>query len=440
MEKRKLISRRALTKTQAAVIIAIIVVAAVIGVVVYWLTPSAPQTIKIGAIYQLSVPRGQTNAEAAKLWVEKINSEGGLLGRKVELIIEDSKGDTSVCVSAHKKLVTEDGCILVLTEGSGWTLAIIESAAELYPEYPHLVFASYQSSLATTDKLIEDYEKYKFFFTFDDGTLEDIKNYPLQSKEIFMDKAGYTKIALLIEDAAWTKPFIEGWPEKGVKPMKEVLEDYGFEVTYYSTTDVNEKMFLPMYEAIAASGAQCIMWVTVYTDTLTAVKQWVQSSAKDLDMWITGGAVSMQAFWEQSGGDCQGVLTWIPDAEVSITDLTLSFVQALRERGLGLTECAFQVYNSLLAFEAAVEKAGTFDVETLIHTLEEIEAPGLLGLTKFQTLNDPSPHRIVCGYPYYTQFTCQWQNGKLIPVWPEAVRLKTNPDKDFVPVKELRGS
>ena len=435
------LSRGALTKIQAIAIIVIIVVAAAVGVVAFnWLTrPRVEETIKIGAILQLAVPRGQTSAEAARFWVNKINAEGGLLGRKVELIVEDSKGDAKVCVTAHKKLVTEDRCILVITEGTGWTLPVMESAAELYPEYPHLIMASYQGSLETTDKLKANYNKYKFFFTFDDGTLEDGRNFPKMAKEIFMDKAGYKKIALLIEDAAWSRPFMTGWPEYGLKPMKEMLKDYGFDVVYYATTDVNEKMFLPMFEAIAASGAECILWVTVYTDTLTAVKQWARSSAKNLDLWITGGAVSMAAFWNQSGGDCQGVLTWIPDAEVEITDLTLPFIRALRAKGLGLTEAAFQVYMPLLAFEAAVKKAGTLDVEKLIKTLEEIETPGPLGIIKFQSLNDYSPHRVVSGYPYYTQFTCQWQNGKLVPVWPEPIRTKTNPDIDFVPVKKLRG-
>ncbi len=57
---------------------------------------SAAETIKIGGIAPLSPPGGVQTGESLrdgmKVAVEEINATGGLLGKQVELIIEDTSG------------------------------------------------------------------------------------------------------------------------------------------------------------------------------------------------------------------------------------------------------------------------------------------------------------------------------------------------------------
>ena len=66
-------------------------------------------TIKIGAILPLSAGYGSQNGfnslRGYQLAVEEINSEGGLLGRNIELVVEDHKGDdTKSALSAYRSL------------------------------------------------------------------------------------------------------------------------------------------------------------------------------------------------------------------------------------------------------------------------------------------------------------------------------------------------
>jgi branched-chain amino acid transport system substrate-binding protein len=75
-------------------------------------TPAAAQEqIKIGAIMSLTgylAVLDNAIADGAQLAVERINAGGGLLGKKLVLIVEDTKSQPSPAVTAFRKLTTQD--------------------------------------------------------------------------------------------------------------------------------------------------------------------------------------------------------------------------------------------------------------------------------------------------------------------------------------------
>ncbi len=85
------------------------------------------ETIKIGADFALSgnaARYGEWAKNGATLAVDKINREGGINGRNLELIFEDNKGETDDAVSAYQKLTKFSGANYVLTFLSSVALAI----------------------------------------------------------------------------------------------------------------------------------------------------------------------------------------------------------------------------------------------------------------------------------------------------------------------------
>ena len=52
---------------------------------------------------------GMSASNAAKMEVEKFNAAGGLNGRKIELVIRDSKGQPQEASRVARELVTADG-------------------------------------------------------------------------------------------------------------------------------------------------------------------------------------------------------------------------------------------------------------------------------------------------------------------------------------------
>jgi branched-chain amino acid transport system substrate-binding protein len=75
---------------------------------------------------------GKNEQWGAMLAVEQINKKGGILGRPVELISEDStSGDAGTAVQKARKLIDRDGCDFLLGNvNSALSLAIADVAAE----------------------------------------------------------------------------------------------------------------------------------------------------------------------------------------------------------------------------------------------------------------------------------------------------------------------
>jgi len=75
--------------------------------------------IKIGMVDEMTGPAsmlGTSEHQGASLAVEQINAKGGILGRKVELLLEDSASDTGVGVQKAIKLIDRDKVNVLLSD------------------------------------------------------------------------------------------------------------------------------------------------------------------------------------------------------------------------------------------------------------------------------------------------------------------------------------
>ncbi len=93
------------------------------------------KTIRIGMPTILSgrvAMLGQSSSNAATLEVEKFNAAGGLNGRKIELVIRDSKGQPQEAARVARELVTSEDCEIILdAEASSGGFAVHEVARDL---------------------------------------------------------------------------------------------------------------------------------------------------------------------------------------------------------------------------------------------------------------------------------------------------------------------
>jgi len=73
--------------------------------------------IKVGAILAVTGPAanlGSPEARTLQMMVEEINAAGGLLGRKVQLILKDSQGSADKAFSFAKQLIDEEEVLAVI--------------------------------------------------------------------------------------------------------------------------------------------------------------------------------------------------------------------------------------------------------------------------------------------------------------------------------------
>jgi branched-chain amino acid transport system substrate-binding protein len=89
---------------------------------------AAAQELAIGAILPLSGPsatQGEDQRRGLELAVERVNAEGGVLGRPIRVVVEDSGGRAPTALDAAKKLVSVNAVPVVVGEfSSGITLPV----------------------------------------------------------------------------------------------------------------------------------------------------------------------------------------------------------------------------------------------------------------------------------------------------------------------------
>ncbi|MFW5837415.1 MAG: ABC transporter substrate-binding protein [Desulfovibrionaceae bacterium] len=94
------------------------------------LPASAAEPIKIGGVFSVTGPAsflGEPEKNTVEMLAEQINAAGGVLGRKLEVIVYDDETDVNKCVLASRKLLMKDRVAAVLGPStSGNTLAIMK--------------------------------------------------------------------------------------------------------------------------------------------------------------------------------------------------------------------------------------------------------------------------------------------------------------------------
>ncbi len=98
------------------------------------------EPIKIGVLHSFSGTMSQVEpalADAALLAVERINAEGGLLGRRVEAVVADGQSDWEIFAGEADRLITEEGVSAIF---GCWTSACRKTVKLVVEEHDHLMF------------------------------------------------------------------------------------------------------------------------------------------------------------------------------------------------------------------------------------------------------------------------------------------------------------
>src|SRR5689334_16492216 len=95
------------------------------------MTASAQKPIKVGVPLPLSGPPalfGDPASKGAQMYVDEVNAKGGVLGRKIELIIRDSKADANEAVRVAREMILKDNVDFLmgtLTSAEGPAVSVV---------------------------------------------------------------------------------------------------------------------------------------------------------------------------------------------------------------------------------------------------------------------------------------------------------------------------
>jgi urea transport system substrate-binding protein len=97
-------------------------------------------TIKVGILHSLSGTMAiseKSVVDSTQLAIEEINAAGGVLGKKIEAIVEDGASDWPTFAERARKLIDEDKVVVVF---GCWTSASRKAVLPVFEEKNHMLF------------------------------------------------------------------------------------------------------------------------------------------------------------------------------------------------------------------------------------------------------------------------------------------------------------
>jgi branched-chain amino acid transport system substrate-binding protein len=210
-------------------------------------------TIKIGHQVPLTGPY----ASEGLLWQEMLtylvgeaNKEGGLLGKKIELIVADDAADPKTAVLAAQRIVTKGAIAVIGTYGS----SITEPAQSIYDEAGLVHFGNGCTAIRLSEK------GYKRFFRICPRDDEQAR-----VAADFMIKKGYKKVAILHDNSTFAVGL--------AKPVRAALEKAGSKVVFYDALTPGERDYSTIVTKMKAAKPEIVYFTGYYPETGLLLRQ-----------------------------------------------------------------------------------------------------------------------------------------------------------------------
>jgi branched-chain amino acid transport system substrate-binding protein len=381
--------------------------------------------IKIGVIAEVQSIAGADTGHGAQIAADEINARGGILGRKIEIVTYDNKSSSADSVRAFQRAVSEDKVSAVIASYiSEVVLALEPWAARL--KMPLITPGAASNEI--TKAIHNDYDKNKYTFH---GYLTSAAQAQLvcdAAKDLLVDSLKLKNVAIMSEDAAWTKPLDIGFEACFPKVGMKVVEHIRFSP---DTTD-----FTPIFNNIEGKKPDAIVTGISHVGVQPTV-QWKNQQVPIALFGISAQALS-PTFWNDTNGAADGVPSLaVATPDVAVTSKTKPFAQAFKARfGTPPAYTGYTAYDDVYIITDAIKRAGSTDPDKMVTEMEKTKFEGTIGNIEFYGKDDEFTHGIKSGPGYITGLVFQWQNGKQVVVWPQKIAEGKLKFPDFVKLSQ----
>jgi len=326
----------------------------------------AQDTIKIGVTQPLTgafAASGNYVADGAKIAEAAVNASGGVLGRKIQLIIEDNKSNPTETVATAEKLIAKDKVpVLIGAWSSTLTLAVMPKLMEY--EVPMVVETSSSGKITTSGN--------PYIFRISPTSEMEAKAFAGMVKKFGIKKADFL---------ATNNDFGLGASQE----FSQMLKGQGVQVGVVETMDPKATDFSAQLAKIKASGGDTL-FVTTAVEQATLILRQAKEQQVKARIITTGGSVSPDQLIAQAGEAANGsyhlvfFTPWFPDA-VKNPDIAKKFVAEWNARKYnvgGLTE-GFRGWDAVYTVVEAIKLAGKAEPKALKDALWKVKVKGING-------------------------------------------------------------
>jgi branched-chain amino acid transport system substrate-binding protein len=339
---------------------------AVLGATLLAATASAQDTIKIGVTQPLTgafAASGNYVAQGARIAEEQINKAGGVLGKQIQLIVEDNKSNPTEAVGTAEKLIVRDKVpVMMGAWSSTLTLAVMPKLEEY--SVPMVVETSSSGKITVAGN--------PYIFRISPTSEMEAKAFTPLLKQLGIKKADFL---------ATNNDFGLG----ASKEFSEMLKREGGEVGIMETMDPKATDFSAQLAKIKSSGSDTL-FVTTAVEQITLILKQAKDQQVKARIITTGGSNSPDQLIQQAGDAADGSFhlvfftPWFPEA-VKHPEVAKKFVSLWNEKKYnvgGLTE-GFRGWDGIHTVAAALKGAGKADAEAIRQALWNVKVDGING-------------------------------------------------------------
>ncbi|MBN1474001.1 MAG: ABC transporter substrate-binding protein [Syntrophaceae bacterium] len=419
-----------------------IIVLAIVFAMSLWTTAFAADVIKIGVIGPMKFVQGKGHWNGAVMAAEEINAKGGVkVGNKmmkIELIQADSNEFLSItdATNAMERLITKDKVNFVV---GGFRTEAVFAMQDIAMDKKVIFIGCGASHDELCNRVAKYYDQYKYFFRgtpYNSTALVKAAFSHVGSvaavvkKELALE--GPIKVAFVAEKAQWADAMVPA--------VQAVIPKMGMELVGVwrpspVATDVSAEL-----SAIQRTGAQIIFTVFSSSVGIPFARQAGELKIPAIQVGINVEA-SKDGFWEATRGQGNYVVISATYARgVENNELTKPFVEGYIKRFGEMPTYTAGTYESIKQTLAdTIEMVGTLDPEVIVAKLENRvykTPPSTIKYTK-DKLGRPT-HDIQFGPGYATGVAVQWQDGKVVGVWPNHWQPAPGVDVTYKGVKPIK--
>ncbi|MBC8412836.1 MAG: ABC transporter substrate-binding protein [Nitrospira sp.] len=399
--------------------------------------------IKIGIILPLTGSHtsfGEIEKNSFELAAEEINNAGGINGRELTLLFEDTQGKPDAARAAVEKLITQDQVVML---GGGYSSSVTYAVAEvvLRKGFPFLI------NTAAADKITEPIS-----FTSSGQLLESLQarlQAAADPEKITQIKKDINDITQKVQDeltllndrfpifrlnspvseyASGVESFLAEIvkPEtavilhentlfgtKGAKAFENSCKKLGIKVLLSESYDAGTMDFKPLLSRVKETNPSIIYMVSYLMDASRLMNQSMELKMNP-DLFIGGGGgFTMPEFRENTGKASEKVISstlWheslsIPGAREYYDKYLKKFNTRTEYHGAAAYAATYVIADVL----KRADSHSPYDIKTALSKTDMMTVFGPVKFTAYAHKVNQNRH---------ATYVVQWLNGRIQMIWP----------------------
>lgn len=328
-------------------------------------------TIKIGGLGPLTGPLaiyGVTATNGSKLAFEEINKNGGILGKQVEFVLFDEKGDSTEAVTAYNRLVDEGVVALVGDITSKPSLAVAEITAQ--DNMPMITPTGTQFNITEAGPNV-----FRVCFTdpYQGVILANLAKNNLKANTV----------AIMVNNSS---DYSDGVAEAFIKEAERL----GLKIVAKEGYAEGDKDFRAQLTKVAATNPDVLLVPDYYEQVALITTQAREVGVKSTFIGPDGWDGVAKALDSSAYGAVENSYFTNHYSVEDTNEKVQNFLKAYREKYKD-EPSAFSAlsYDAAYLMKDAIEKAGSTDKDAIVKAMKESDFAGVTGHLRFDEKNNP---------------------------------------------------